>query len=160
MNRYHRLLPAAVRIVLGGLFIYAALLKIVDPVAFAGSVAAYRIIPYFASYLTAALLPFLELTCGVLLVSGYRVKGAALIVFCLNLVFMAALASAIVRGLDIDCGCFKQGGEKTSPWIALARDAVFLAMTVYVLKTEHRRSIRPSAASAILSPRPTEEGEG
>jgi uncharacterized membrane protein YphA (DoxX/SURF4 family) len=136
MNGLTRHLPAVARIILGGIFIYAALLKIVDPVAFAGSVAAYRILPYFASYLTAAVLPFLELICGVFLVCGYRVKGAALIIGGMNLVFIAALASAIVRGLDIDCGCFKQGGPKTSPWIALARDAVFLAMAALVLRTE------------------------
>jgi putative oxidoreductase len=128
-----RYLPPLMRIALGGIFIYAALLKIADPVAFAGSVAAYRILPYFASYLAAATLPFLELICGLLLVSGYRVKGGAVIIAALNLLFMAALASAIVRGLDIDCGCFKQGGAKTSPWIALARDALFLVMAGYVI---------------------------
>jgi putative oxidoreductase len=159
MNLANRYLPAAVRIILGGLFIYAALLKIIDPVAFAGSVAAYQIVPYFASYLTAAVLPFLELFCGVLLVCGYRVKGAALIVACLNVVFMAALASAIVRGLDIDCGCFKQGGEKTSPWVALARDVVFLVMTVFVLKAENRREREPQP-TAVLAVNPSEEDEG
>jgi putative oxidoreductase len=140
MNGVSRHLPAAVRILLGAVFIYAALLKIADPVAFAGSVAAYRILPYFASYLTAAVLPFLELSCGLLLVCGYRVKGGALIIGIMNLVFMMALGAAIVRGLDIDCGCFKQGGAKTTPWTALVRDAVFLAMTVFVLKVDGRRS--------------------
>lgn len=131
-----RYLPAATRIALGGIFIYAALLKIADPVAFAGSVAAYRILPYFASYLAAATLPFLELSCGLLLVSGYRVRGGAVIIAALNLVFMVALASALVRGLDIDCGCFKQGGAKTSPWIALGRDAIFLVMSAYLIRKE------------------------
>lgn len=150
MNALRRQIPAAVRITLGGIFIYAALLKIVDPVAFAGSVAAYRILPYFASYLTAAVLPFLELVCGVILVCGYRVKGAALIIAAMNLVFMAALASAIVRGLDIDCGCFQQGGTKTSPWLALARDTIFLAMTIFVIKTDLKGKNR-------LSPPPQEQ---
>jgi putative oxidoreductase len=131
-----RYLPATVRIALGMIFIYAALVKIADPVAFAGSVAAYKILPYFANYLAAAVLPFVELACGLLLVTGYRVKCGALIIVAMNLVFMAALASAIVRGLDIDCGCFKQGGDKTSPWIALARDTVFLAMAFVVLKMD------------------------
>jgi len=136
MNRY---LPSAVRILLGAIFIYAALLKIADPVAFAGSVAAYKILPYFASYLTAAVLPFVELSCGLLLVCGYRVRGGALIIGAMNLVFMIALSTAILRGLDIDCGCFKQGGAKTTPWTALLRDAVFLAMTVFVLKVEAKK---------------------
>ncbi|HJV67286.1 MAG TPA: MauE/DoxX family redox-associated membrane protein [Geomonas sp.] len=141
MSGAKRHIPAAVRIALGAIFIYAAILKIADPVGFAGSIAAYKILPYFASYLTAAILPFVELVCGVLLVTGYRVRGGALIIGLLNLVFIAALASAIVRGLDIDCGCFKQGGAKTSPWLALLRDLLFLAMTVLVLKTESRKRI-------------------
>jgi len=139
MIEMKRHLPATIRILLGGIFIYAALLKIADPVAFAGSVAAYKILPYFASYLTAAVLPFVELSCGLLLVLGYRVKGGALIIGVMNLVFMIALGAAIVRGLDIDCGCFKQGGAKTTPWTALLRDAVFFAMTVFVLKAESTR---------------------
>lgn len=142
MNGSTRHLPAVVRVVLGGIFVYAAILKIADPVAFAGSVAAYRILPYFASYLAAAVLPFLELICGLLLLSGYRVRAGALIVAGMNLIFIAALASAIVRGLDIDCGCFKQGGAKTSPWLALGRDLVFLAMTLFVLKAR-RKVARP-----------------
>ena len=140
MNGANRYLPAAVRVLLGAVFIYASLLKIADPVAFAGSVAAYKILPYFASYLTAAVLPFVELSCGLLLVCGYRVKGGALIIAIMNVVFMIALGAAIVRGLDIDCGCFKQGGAKTTPWTALLRDVVFLAMTVFVLKTEAKRT--------------------
>jgi putative oxidoreductase len=143
MNRAIRHLPAAVRILLGAIFIYAALLKIADPVAFAGSVAAYQILPYFASYLTAAVLPFVELSCGLLLVCGYRVRGGALIIGAMNLVFMVALGVAIARGLDIDCGCFKQGGAKTTPWTALLRDAAFLVMTVFVLKSEAGRTRRP-----------------
>ncbi|GFO59803.1 hypothetical protein GMST_21280 [Geomonas silvestris] len=152
MSQLKNYLSAAVRIALGAVFIYAAVLKIADPVAFAGSVAAYRILPYFGSYLTAAALPFVELACGLLLVLGYRVRSGALIIGVLNLVFIAALASAIVRGLDIDCGCFKQGGEKTTPWAALARDLLFLAMTWFVLKAEARRGRGPEAGAGPEAP--------
>ncbi|HBA88654.1 MAG TPA: DoxX family protein [Geobacter sp.] len=138
MSLLKRYLPAAVRISLGAVFIYAALPKIADPAAFAGSVAAYRILPYFGSYLAAAVLPFLELICGMLLVCRWRVKTAALIIAAMNLLFIAALASAIARGLDIDCGCFRQGGAKTSPWLALGRDVLFLAMTALVLRFEKK----------------------
>ncbi|QWV94013.1 DoxX family membrane protein [Geomonas oryzisoli] len=134
------LIPLVLRVALGAVFIYAAVPKIADPVAFAGSVAAYRILPYFWSYLTAAVLPFLELICGVLLICGFRVKSGALIIGMLNLVFMAALASAMIRGLDIDCGCFRMEGAKTAPWVALLRDTVFLAMTAAVLRYERLRA--------------------
>jgi hypothetical protein len=49
----------------------------------------------------------------------------------MNLVFMAALVSVIVRGLDIDCGCFRPGGEgHTTAQVALLRDVGFMALAV------------------------------
>ena len=149
MNQLKLYFPAVVRIALGALFAYAAILKISDPVTFAGSVAAYQILPYFWNYVAAAVLPFVELFCGLLLISGYRVKSAALLITAMNVVFMAALASTIVRGLDIDCGCFKQGGEKTSAWVAIARDSLFLAMCFVILKLDPKvRVERASTAGA------------
>ncbi len=125
-------LPVAVRIALGLVFVYAGILKIIDPVAFAGSVAAYKILPYGLNYLVAAILPWVEVICGALLVTGYRVRAAACIIIAMNLVFMVALASTIVRGLDIDCGCFRQGGEKTPAWMAILRDVLFLIGAIFL----------------------------
>jgi uncharacterized membrane protein YphA (DoxX/SURF4 family) len=138
-----RHLPAAARVILGGIFVYAAVGKIADPAGFAASVATYRILPYFPTYLVAATLPWLELFAGLLLVSGCKVKGGALVIAGLNLVFIAALASALLRGLDIDCGCFKTGGVKESPWSALVRDVVFLAMALRVLRWENAKQQSP-----------------
>jgi putative oxidoreductase len=135
MKKY---LPVLVRMALGLVFIYAGILKILDPVAFAGSVAAYKVLPYGFNYLVAAVLPWVEMLCGLLLVVGYRVKAAACIVVVMNLVFIAALTSTIIRGLDIDCGCFKQGGEKTPAWMAIIRDVVFLAAAVFLVGKKKR----------------------
>jgi putative oxidoreductase len=137
MNKYFYIV---VRIVLGLVFVYAGVLKILDPVAFAGSVAAYKILPYGLNYLVAAVLPWVETICGLLLVAGYRVKVAACIILVMNLVFMVALASTILRGLDIDCGCFKQGGDKTPAWLAILRDVLFLGAAILLVgKKEGKR---------------------
>jgi putative oxidoreductase len=112
------------RLILAGVFIYAGAIKAQDPVAFAGQVANYQLLPYAWNYLVAATLPYLELLCGVLLLLNRRVRPALLVLFVLNLVFMLALGSLIARGLDIDCGCFKPGAAThTSPLAALLRDA-------------------------------------
>jgi putative oxidoreductase len=132
-------LLSALRIALGAVFFYAGAIKVNDPQAFAGNIAAYKLLPYFASYLMAAILPWLEVFCGLLLIIGLRVKAAAAMVILLNLTFMAALAAAMVRGLDIDCGCFKQGGNKTPAWLALARDAVLLSMALIVFLGADRK---------------------
>jgi putative oxidoreductase len=135
MMRVARISPlVVVRLVLGGIFLYAGFTKIGDPTAFAGAIASYRILPYLGNYLVAAILPWLEVLCGLLLITDYRTRAAASCVAILNLVFMAALVSTIVRGLDIDCGCFSKTGEKTSAWTALGRDVVLFVMALYVAR--------------------------
>jgi uncharacterized membrane protein YphA (DoxX/SURF4 family) len=139
MSGRRKALILLIRLALGGVFLYAGIIKIADPVAVAGSVAAYRILPYFGNYLAAAVIPWLEVICGILLITGWRTRGAAAMVLILNLLFMTALASSLVRGLDIDCGCFRQGGEKSSAWIALLRDCFFLAGAVILLLSSTKR---------------------
>ena len=125
------------RVGLGLVFIYAGILKIRDPVAFAGSVAAYKLLPYSLNYLVAATLPWVELACGLFLIVGYKVRASAAIIAAMNILFIVLLASTIMRGLDIDCGCFRQGGEKTSASIAILRDILFLSVAL-ILFTEQK----------------------
>jgi uncharacterized membrane protein YphA (DoxX/SURF4 family) len=141
-GKYYFLLT--LRVGLGLVFIYAGILKIRDPIAFAGSVAAYKVLPYLFNYLVAATIPWLEATCGILLIIGFRVRAASGIVAAMNILFILLLASTIVRGLDIDCGCFRQGGEKTSAWIAIMRDVLFLsvALILFTEQKERRFSTR------------------
>ncbi len=117
------------RLVLAAVFIYAGFIKASDVVAFAGQIANYQILPYAWNYLVAATLPYLEILCGVLLFINRRVRPALLVVLVLNVIFIAALASAMIRGFDIDCGCFKPGSETpTTPLMAILRDLLLLVL--------------------------------
>jgi uncharacterized membrane protein YphA (DoxX/SURF4 family) len=127
------------RLALGGLFVYAGVLKADDVTAFAGSIAAYEILPYFGNYLVAATLPYIEVIAGLLLLINRRVRPAALLLAGLTLVFMAVLLSVMARGLEIDCGCFGAVGQ-TSPEAALLRDAGILVLAHF---TFHLRTPRP-----------------
>lgn len=119
------------RLGLAAVFIYAGTVKANDIVVFAGQIANYQILPYAWNYLVASILPYLELLCGVLLLLNMRVRPAVLVLFCLNMIFMVALMSAIVRGFDIDCGCFKPDSvNPTSPLAALLRDVGLLLLMV------------------------------
>jgi putative oxidoreductase len=95
-----------IRLVLGGLFIYSAALKIIDVSYFAKSLYNYRILPVETLNLFALIIPWLELVIGLLLVPGIFVKENALLGSILIIIFIAAIASAVARNLDIDCGCF------------------------------------------------------
>ncbi len=119
------------RFTLAAVFIYAGVVKSNDIVAFAGQIANYQILPYAWNYLVASILPYLELLCGLLLLLNMRVRPAILVLFVLNVVFMVVLTSAILRGFDIDCGCFKpDSSNPTSPLAALLRDAGLLVLMV------------------------------
>ena len=129
MNRIQQLLYHLGRLILALVFIYAGAVKIQDIVAFAGHLAAYQLLPYAANYLVAATLPYLEFLAGVLLLLNVRVRPALVVLGGMTLVFMAALVWVLLRGLDIDCGCFDPaGGRDVSAGTALLRDVGLMAL--------------------------------
>ncbi len=119
------------RLILAAVFIYSGLIKIQDVAAFAGEIANYQLFPYAWNYLIAAILPYLELLCGVLLLINRRVRPAVMVLTLLNLVFIVVLVSALSRGLDISCGCFNpDSANHNSLSTALWRDLGLLVLMV------------------------------
>jgi uncharacterized membrane protein YphA (DoxX/SURF4 family) len=128
------------RLVLSAAFLLAALPKIQDPVAFTVSVEGFRVVSGQTAVWVALLLPWLELVIGIgLLVPPIR-RGSGLLVALLLLAFIGLHASAWVRGLDINCGCFGQSEGDTSVnyiWLIL-RNTALLAAAVAVLARDWR----------------------
>ena len=116
-SEYVRLL---LRWVIGGLFIYMGLGKALHPVEFLKLVRQYDIVhqPWLLNGI-AAVLPWFEVFCGVLLVTGMLRRGAALVTLLMLVPFtwlVARRALAIHAeqgipfcGISFDCGC--GGGE-------------------------------------------------
>ncbi len=123
----------ALRWAIGAIFIYAAIAKIANPMAFAEQVDNYRLLPYFLVTLVAAILPWLELFCGLLLIVGKWLPGAALILLALNLIFLIAIISALAKGLDISCGCFSVSGEGTRIGIKKLIENVLLSLVTMAI---------------------------
>lgn len=120
---------------IGFIFIYAAIPKILRPDEFADGINNYRILPYFLVNLLAIGLPYVELLFGIFLFLGKRVKAASFGTTLLMIVFIIAVLSAWIRGIDITCGCFGSGGEIIS-YKEIVRDIVFLLMSLITfLKT-------------------------
>lgn len=131
MNRAQIFLYHLSRLALGLTFVYAGAVKMQDVVAFASHVAAYQILPYAMNYLIAATLPYVEFLAGLLLLLNARVRPALVAVGGMTLVFMCALLSVLLRGLDIDCGCFDPGGgQDVSAAVALWRDVGLMLLVV------------------------------
>src|SRR5438552_2684331 len=115
-----------VRIVLGGVLIFAAYSKLRQPwLLFAMSIDSYQILPEWAVLSVARTLPWLELVLGVLLVFGVWPRYITALTAALFTLFFAAMIAAYSRGLGIDCGCFGVG-EALSPK-TLTRDGLLVA---------------------------------
>jgi putative oxidoreductase len=121
---------ALLRILLGGIFLYAAGTKVPDMAAFADSVANYRILPPDLVPVAAAALVGVELLVGLALVSGRGARAAAWVATALLAAFTLGLTSALARGIDLACGCF--GGSAPATWWTVARDVAWLALTLAV----------------------------
>ena len=118
--------------VIGGIFLYAGLSKVVDPASFAESIDNYRILPWKVAVVVALYLPWLEIVCGLCIAMRRLYLGALVVLTGASIIFMLALISAIFRGLNINCGCFGQHGSHT-PGTALAIDVFLLAALLSLL---------------------------
>jgi putative oxidoreductase len=125
------------RIALGGLFVFAGATKAYDPGAFAIEVQRYQIVPWIVDALASVYLPWLEMLAGALLLLKRFERGALLVITLLLLVFTFALASAMFRGLSIDCGCFGKAFTATGTTVPLLRNLLLLVFTG-ILWIEHR----------------------
>ena len=132
----HGWLALPARWYLGFVFLLACLHKIADPEAFAVDVATYGILPLSLVNLTAITLPWVELGAGIMLIVGLKARAAALMVFGMMVMFIAALAIALAQGLDMSCGCFaSQGAQGEDPISSMTvlRDVGWLMLSVYVM---------------------------
>ncbi|MDH3252943.1 MAG: DoxX family membrane protein [Ignavibacteria bacterium] len=140
----HRLLPyflVFIRVVVGFLFIAASIDKISSPDAFAEAIGNYRIIPAVAVLPAATVLPWIELLCGLALVLGFWTRGSALLISVLLVAFTFAVISALVRGLDISCGCFTlDPTAQRVGWSKIGENMLLLGATCAVLFVKNDQS--------------------
>jgi len=102
-NKYLLLIS---RILLAGTFIVAGTLKISDPDLFANAIENYRIFPTILINIIAITLPWIELICGIMLLFGITVKENCFLINSMLVIFLILIITAVIWGLDIDCGCF------------------------------------------------------
>jgi putative oxidoreductase len=150
-------LVRAARLVLGLVFIAAALPKIADPPGFAKAIWAYELFPTWSLHPLALVLPWLELFCGLALCLGFWARAAALWTGALLLSFCLALTVNLARHHPVDCGCFGTSTPKTQAerltdmrWLIL-RDVGLLLLAIHILTAT--RTIRDADAHS-------DEGKG
>jgi uncharacterized membrane protein YphA (DoxX/SURF4 family) len=140
------------RLLVGGVWIAAALSKIPDPAGSVRAVRAYDLLPEAVVPTVGYALPVVELVVGVCLVLGLLTRLMSVVSVVLFLAFVIGISAAWTRGLQIDCGCFGGGGfdaDATAkyPW-EIARDLGLLALSALLAW----RPTTPYAVDALLFP--------
>ena len=139
--RTSNILWRIVDVIVAGVFIYAGVLKVLDPAQFAHDIDNYRILPWTVSVALAFYLPWLEIFCGIALVFRFLYRGALSILMVLIVTFILATIAAKVRGLDITCGCF---GHVSQNWSFPSHLATNLAILAALLALGISNRLRKS----------------
>jgi uncharacterized membrane protein YphA (DoxX/SURF4 family) len=147
----------AARLVTGGVWIVAGLLKLPDPAGSVRAVRAYDLLPESVVPTVGHVLPVLEIVVGACLVLGLLTRTMATVSALLFVAFIIGISSAWARGLQIDCGCFGGGGQvagASSKYPAeIARDVGLLLASLWLVV---RPRSRWSLDSLIAPHRPAD----
>lgn len=132
----------AAQIFLGFVFIFAAISKIANPAEFAESIANYKLLPNIFINFFAIILPWIELVAGILLVFNNFPKENALIINSLLVIFIIMIFTAVIRGLDISCGCY---GTTDGQEVGLAKileniGLLIIGVYIYLFSIPHTDS--------------------
>lgn len=134
--------PHAAHLIVGGVFIYAGWIKIIDTPGFAKNIYQYQLLPDFWVNLSAIVLPWLEFTTGIILIFMSRLRrGAAAWIGLMLVVFTTAVIISIARGLDISCGCLSTDPEAAKiGWRKVAENTGLLVLTALAYWKEKSRA--------------------
>ena len=129
----HPYLTVATRLALGGLWIFAGVVKLYHVDDLIWEINKYQILPSGLATVYGHVLPPLEVALGVLLVVGLFLRVSASVSGLLVMSFVIAKITALARGLNITiCGCL----GPAVPLLAvhsLIIDFVLLALVVQIL---------------------------
>ncbi|MBS0195227.1 MAG: DoxX family protein [Planctomycetes bacterium] len=132
-------LTMPLRLLMGGLFVFAGYVKLSNPQLFAFSVAAFDVFPKDAGHavkLVAFAVPWTEIIAGTLLILGLWTRAAALVFSLLLLAFIIGIVSVLKRNLNVECGCFGKFEVPCKGNLGtchLVRNGVMLAVALLIL---------------------------
>ena len=135
-NKYFLLI---LRLIAGGVFLYASLDKLFNQEAFSKAIYNYKFLPTVFINIFAIVIPYLEFISGLLLLLGIFKRGSSFIITVLLIVFIIALTQAYAKGLDISCACFslETVGQKSDILLRIIEDVLLLiASTIIFIKSK------------------------
>ena len=132
----HKVFILVLRLLIGVLFVYSSADKVLDPERFAIAVRAYKLLPVSLTNLFALVLAWAELLAGIMLIFGVWTRKAAAALLLLLAMFTVAIATTIIRGLAIDCGCFSNEGGSQTGYLLVLRNLFLMVASLMIMRFE------------------------
>lgn len=121
-----------VRVLVGALFIAAGASKAGHFNDLAAAIAGFRLLPEPLVGPLAVLLPFFEIGLGLYLVAGLFTRAAAAIGAAQLTIYAIAIASAVIRHIPANCGCFGPQDTATADWPHVFTDLALAGICVII----------------------------
>ena len=130
------------QIAIGIVFLWSSYEHLKNSHYFLISIERYHLFPNAVSRLIAFLIPNVELVLGIFLLVNFSPSFSKFAAGTMFFLFGVLQATALFRGLEIDCGCF--GGAIDKPITLVSCISSFLISAVLILSWKFQNSISQS----------------
>ena len=120
------------RIALAAVLIVAGALKIGHAADLASAIAGFRLLPGAVVAPLALALPYVEIFFGGYLLLGLFTRTVAIVIAVQFALYAGAIASAVLRHIPADCGCFGPHDVATADWPHVAFDLALAAIAAII----------------------------
>ena len=119
----------------------SGLAKIADPVRTLLTFREFQLLPGSMEVFLAVYIPWLEFILGLSTLLGILHRASALLIAGLNIIFIMAIGSLLVRGIKVDCGCFGLMADllhlpDLADWKAIVRNLIFMGMALFIFRSQ------------------------
>ncbi len=121
-----------VRVVLGALLLTTGALKIGHATDLAVAIAGFRLLPPDIVAPMALILPYFELILGLYVLVGLFTRVGGTVAVAQFILYAGAIASAVLRHIPANCGCFGPHDQATADWPHVAFDLGLAALSAFV----------------------------
>jgi len=156
------------RWLLGAVFIYLGMNKALHPVEFLKLMRQYDLVQNFLLLNSiAAVLPWFEIFCGLLLLAGVAVRGTAVLLIAMLVPFTVVVSRRALAiqsaqaipfcAVKFDCGC---GNGEVFICRKLLENSLLILFSIWLLAGYGRKlCLRHTLKSCAVTTRPTDAGE-
>jgi len=136
------------RLVLAGIFLYTGYIKLKSPLQFAAVLYGYKLFPDSLIFPATRYFPWVEISLGVLLLLGWKIRYVSLAACGLLATFISILTITYLRGVDANCGCFSFN-DRITP-ITILRDGLIILPAICLAAENAVRARRGSSAAEAV----------